>query len=65
MKASTISRREQIRTMLADLKMPGALEAVRLNLIGNTRRRRRHRVRHPWLGCAIFIRHECAVFGRR
>ncbi len=28
MKASTISRREQIRTMLADLKMPGALEAV-------------------------------------
>ena len=28
MKAVTASRREQIRAMLADLKMPGALEAV-------------------------------------
>lgn len=28
MKATTVSRREQIRAMLADLKMPGALEAV-------------------------------------
>ena len=28
MKAAAVSRREQIRAMLADLKMPGALEAV-------------------------------------
>ncbi len=28
MKATTSSRREVIRSMLADLKMPGALEAI-------------------------------------
>ena len=28
MKAVSASRREQVRAMLADLKMPGALEAV-------------------------------------
>ena len=39
--------------------------ARRLTLARNPRRCRRLRVRHPIVGCAIFTRHECAVFGRR